>query len=123
MSFTVKRHGRYRLYETDSPHRKRLLLDNTPYDWVSGSREDLLTLSKLTGRGELIGQGDYLVLQAHGEEGWSDGVDYLALSDQGAYYCLYKMDDGLPTDHRQQQPILALTRTISRRDLPEQIGI
>jgi hypothetical protein len=117
MSLHVKRQGHYRLYETSDHRRKLLVLDRDLYDWLESQREDQLRMHGGGNRGELIGEGEYVLVQAEREPGWTDGCQYLGLSDGSSSYFLYKLDDGLPTDHRLSYPILSLTRMLTRESL------
>lgn len=121
MTATVRRRGRYTLFETPRQNRILVLGDDQWFAWVGGQQGDILVRSDAEHeRDRTIQEGEYYLVDFAGDPSFTD-VPHLFLERNGAFQEVI-LPNGLPTEDDAQKRVVATEKTIDRAELERHLG-
>lgn len=122
MTATVRRHGRYTMFETPGGNRILALGSDLWFAWITGDQGELLVRSDADHEQErTVQDGEYYLVDVHNDPSFTD-VPHLFLEREGEFQEII-LPNGLPTDDDIQKRVVAPDKTITREKLERELAI
>jgi hypothetical protein len=116
MTATVKRHGRYSLFETPSQHRILVLGEDEWFAWVGGEKGEILVRSDRDHeRDRALQEGEFYYVDFENDPDFTD-VPHLFLERDDRFLEVI-LPNGLPTTDDTQKRVVGTDKTIDREQL------